>query len=191
MKKYTLFQHISHLFSIEFPSNILSTFIPYISFKVSNFFQILFILSTTKFTFSSFYQLQNWHSHILSTGSYLHNVRRLGSSMFGTHMLNLKLIPPAFLPAPSLDGCTIWLDSWDDPNVTIICISGLGFQRLYGLFLVRLGIMQSLRPCTYDVCLNFRIFEPPPSLAVPNPYKLPAFGQKLANPPPPQCRCHT
>ena len=124
---YTLFQHLSHLFSIEFPCKILSTYIPHIFINFSKLLQILFILSTTKFRFSSFFQLQNCHSHILSTGSYLHNVRRLGSSMFGTHMLNLKLIPPAFLPAPSLDGCTIWLDSWDDPNVTIICISGLGF----------------------------------------------------------------
>ena len=78
-----------------------------------------------------------------------------------------------------------WIVGMTQCNYNMYFRLRFSLERLYGLFLVRLGIMQSLRPCTYDVCLNFRIFEPPPSLAVPNPYKLPVFGQKLANPPSP------
>ena len=35
-----------------------------------------------------------------------------------------------------------------------------------------------------------RIWTPSPPLSVPNPCNFPSFGQKLANPLPPQCRCH-
>ena len=55
---------------------------PHISINFSELLQIFFILSTTKFRFYSFFQLQNCHSHILSTSS--KNVHGVGSSMSET-----------------------------------------------------------------------------------------------------------
>ena len=54
LKKYTLFQHFSHLLSMEFPHKKLSIDIPYYSFKFSIFLKILFTKSLIFQCFSKF-----------------------------------------------------------------------------------------------------------------------------------------